>query len=145
VTQAGPRASDVQPLAELSESFISIAESVTPAVVSIRTIRPSRQQTSQLPEPARGLFAPPQDTPTEAGGTGFLIRDDGFIVTNNHVVAEATDIRVVTMDRREYQATLVGRDPTTDIAVIRIDGRGFPTVRMGDPREARVGEWVIAI
>ncbi len=148
VTQAGPSANDVRPLAELSESFISIAEAVTPAVVSIRTTRAARRQTSQVPEGVpeeyRRLFTPPE-APTEAGGTGFMIRDDGFIVTNNHVVADATDIRVVTMDRREYSAVLVGRDPMTDIAVIRIEGRGFPTVRMGNPHDTRVGEWVIAV
>jgi len=147
--QSGPDASEVRPLAELSQSFISIAESVTPAVVSIRTRRVAEvPRTAQIPEDMpeefRRFFDQPQITP-EAGGTGFLIREDGFIVTNNHVVAEAVEIRVVTMDRREYLAELVGRDPMTDVAVIRIRGSGFPTVRVGNPHDTRVGEWVIAV
>jgi serine protease Do len=147
--QSGPDASQIRPLAELSQSFISIAESVTPAVVSIRTRRVAEApRTGQVPEDVpdefRRFFEQPRIAP-EAGGTGFLIRDDGFIVTNNHVVADAIEIRVVTMDRREYRAELIGRDPMTDVAVIRIDGTGFPTVRMGDPHNTRVGEWVIAV
>lgn len=139
-----PAASDVRPLAELSESFISIAESVTPAVVSIRAERPApAEPEGNVPEEFRRFFRPPG--PQEAGGTGFLISRDGHIITNNHVVAEATAIRVVTMDRREYRARLVGRDPMTDIAVIKIEGESFPTVRFGDPQAVQVGEWVLAI
>jgi serine protease Do len=148
--QTQPTASEVQPLAELSESFISIAESVTPAVVSIRTERaarpalPSELREDAVPEEFRRFLQPPPG-PQVAGGTGFIIREDGFIVTNNHVVANADVIEVVTMDRRKFTARLVGRDPMTDVAVIRIDGTGFPTVRTGDPHDTRVGEWVVAI
>jgi serine protease Do len=152
--QVGPPASEVRPLAELSESFISIAESVTPAVVSIRTERSPRAATGArqpipdgVPEQFRRFFQnPPNQVPPQGGsGTGFIISDDGHIVTNNHVVANADVITVVTMDRRQYRAELVGRDPMTDIAVIRIDARGLPTVRLGDPNQTRVGEWVLAI
>jgi serine protease Do len=150
--QAAPSSQEVRPLAELSESFISISESVTPAVVSIRTERAARQTTrggaipDGVPEEFRGLFRqPPSNQPQRAGGTGFIISEDGYIVTNNHVVADADVINVVTMDRREYRAELVGRDPTTDVAVIRIQGNNFPTVRIGDPGAIRVGEWVLAI
>jgi serine protease Do len=152
--QVGPTATEVRPLAELSQSFISISESVTPAVVSIRTERSAAttrargpQVPEDVPEPLRRFFempVPPQ-TPQRAGGTGFIISEDGYIVTNNHVVADADMITVVMMDRREFRAELVGRDPMTDIAVIRIPGRGFPTVRLGDPQDIRVGEWVLAI
>jgi serine protease Do len=157
--QGAPAASEVQALAELSQSFISIAESVTPAVVSIRTERALRAGAGgrglpeEIPEAFRRFFElppnqqqPPGGSRPQAGaGTGFIVSDDGYIITNNHVVADADVIHVVTMDRREFRAELVGRDPMTDIAVIRINGRGLPTVRIGDPQSTRVGEWVLAI
>ena len=151
--QSAPAGDEIRPVAELSESFISIAESVTPAVVSIRTERRPRrggggggQTPENLPEPFRRFFENQPDQPTpQGGGTGFLISNDGYIITNNHVVADADVINVVTMDRREFTAELVGRDPTTDIAVIRIQGQALPIVRLGDPSTTRVGEWVLAI
>ncbi|MEX2583669.1 MAG: trypsin-like peptidase domain-containing protein [Gemmatimonadota bacterium] len=144
--QDAPTASEVAPIAQLSESFISIAESVTPAVVSISVERTARGAPEDVPEPFRRFFQqPPQGQPSRAGGTGFLISSDGYILTNNHVVADATLINVVTMDRREFRAELVGRDPTTDVAVIRISGEDLPTVRIGDPASTRVGEWVLAV
>jgi len=152
IFQAGPSPREVQPIADLSEAFISIAESVTPAVVSIRTERAARQARNSapqdVPEPFRQFFQIPpggQAPPREAGGTGFLISEDGYILTNNHVVQGADQITVVMLDRREFRAQVVGRDPTTDVAVIRIEGRGLPVVRMGDPHQTRVGEWVLAI
>lgn len=150
--QSAPAPQDVQPLAELSESFISISESVTPAVVSIRTERMETPgMRGGIPEEFRDLFPFPSREPNgepqmvRAGGTGFLIREDGYILTNNHVVADAMKITVVTMDRREYSAELIGRDPTTDVAVIKINGNDLPHVRIGDPNATRVGEWVVAI
>lgn len=152
VFQTPPAPQEVRPMAELSEAFISISESVTPAVVAIRTERPAQTARSgmpeDLPESWRRFFQipPNQDPqPQRAGGTGFIISADGHILTNNHVVADATSITVVTMDRREYPAELVGRDPTTDIAVIRIPAQNLPQVRIGDPNSTRVGEWVLAI
>ena len=81
----------------------------------------------------------------EASGSGFLISKDGYIMTNNHVVEDAQRIKVMLQDRREFDARVVGRDPTTDVAVIKIEGTGFPAVRLGDPTSTRVGEWVLAI
>lgn len=147
--QTTPSPQEVQALANLSESFISISESVTPAVVSIRTerTRSDRGFSEQIPEELRQRFGlpPASDEPQRSGGTGFIIRNDGHILTNNHVVANANLITVVTMDRKEYVAELVGRDPMTDIAVIKIQGTDFPRVRIGDPNATRVGEWVVAI
>ena len=142
--QDAPNAPEIRPVAELSESFITIAESVTPAVVSIRTERQARrasggQTPENLPEPFRRFFENQPDQPApQGGGTGFLISADGYIVTNNHVVADADVINVVTMDRREFTAELVGRDPTTDIAVIRVD-RDDPHTLVAEIVE-RIGE-----
>ncbi len=148
--QGIPAPQEVKALADLSESFISISESVTPAVVSIRTERigVARPGLERLPDELRPFFNLPSDgqpRTVRSGGTGFIIRADGHILTNNHVVADASVITVVTMDRREYTAQVVGRDPLTDVAVIKIDGNNLPHVRIGDPNTTRVGEWVVAI
>jgi serine protease Do len=152
-TTGQPSSADVRPVQELSQAFISIAESVTPAVVSIeteRTPRASRRgQPDEEMEMPFGLPFPQQRQgpriPQEASGSGFIISDDGYIITNNHVVAEADQINVVLSDNRNLRARLVGRDPLTDIAVIKIDGERFPAVRLGRSEGVRIGEWVLAI
>ncbi|HLM67581.1 MAG TPA: trypsin-like peptidase domain-containing protein, partial [Longimicrobium sp.] len=83
--------------------------------------------------------------PQEASGSGFLISADGHIITNNHVIADADQIHVVLSDNRNLRARLIGRDPLTDIAVIKIDGERFPAVRLGRSEGVRIGEWVLAI
>jgi serine protease Do len=83
--------------------------------------------------------------PQQASGSGFLITADGYVVTNNHVVADADQITVVLADNRHLRARLVGRDPLTDIAVIKVEGTGFPVVRIGRSEGVRIGEWVLAI
>ena len=83
--------------------------------------------------------------PQEGGGTGFLITEDGYVMTNNHVVEEADVITVTLNDRSVHDARVVGRDPTTDVAVIKLEGGDFPVVRFGDPSAMEVGEWVLAI
>ncbi len=146
--QTAPSARDIQQLSDLGESFIAIAESVTPAVVAISTERIATVRATipdDVPEQFRRFFENPPDVPIAAGGTGFIISEDGYIITNNHVVADAVRIDVVTTDRREYPAEVIGRDPTTDVAVIKIAARNLPVVRFGDPGETRVGEWVLAI
>jgi serine protease Do len=88
----------------------------------------------------------PQDQePLRAAGSGFFISRDGYIVTNNHVVENAAVITVKTTDERELKARLVGRDPATDLAVIKIDGGAFPYVSFEDRAKPRVGDWVIAV
>ncbi|HEX6912580.1 MAG TPA: Do family serine endopeptidase [Longimicrobium sp.] len=152
-TTAQPSSSEVRPVQELSQAFISIAESVTPAVVSIETQRTPRASTrrgrpDEEMELPFGLPFPQQRgprTPQEASGSGFIISADGYIITNNHVVAEADQINVVLSDNRNLRARLIGRDPLTDIAVIKIDGERFPAVRLGRSEGVRIGEWVLAI
>lgn len=83
--------------------------------------------------------------PFKGLGSGFIISSDGLILTNAHVVREAKDVTVKLSDRREFNAKVLGIDPTTDVAVIKIDAKGLPTVRLGDPRTIEVGDRVLAI
>jgi serine protease Do len=93
----------------------------------------------------RGPQMPRPDAPSRGLGSGFIVSADGLILTNAHVVQGADEITVRLTDRREFRATLVGSDPQTDVAVLRIDARGLPTVKLGDPARVRVGEPVLAI
>ncbi len=90
--------------------------------------------------------AQPDDTPEEASGSGFIVSEDGYILTNNHVVADADRVNVTLFDKRVFPAKVVGRDSTTDVAVIKIDaGNNLPTISLGDDAKSRVGQWVLAI
>ncbi|HEX2077985.1 MAG TPA: Do family serine endopeptidase [Longimicrobium sp.] len=150
-----PSHQEVRPVAELSQAFISIAESVTPAVVAIETerrapanARRGRGRDDDEPNPGFPFpFPLPQGPqgPQEASGSGFLITEDGYIITNNHVVADADEINVVLSDNRQLRARLIGRDPLTDVAVIKVEGSRFPAVRLGRSEDVRIGEWVLAI
>jgi len=93
-----------------------------------------------------GFQAGPQGPqPFRGQGSGFIVSADGLILTNAHVVREARDVRVRLADRREFTAKVLGSDPVTDIAVLRIDAKGLPTVQLGDPRRLEVGDPVLAI
>jgi serine protease Do len=129
-------------------SFADLAAQLQPAVVNIATRQKVQVATSM--NPLTGERRPvTQDQ--ASGGSGFLISADGYIVTNNHVVAggpagEAVDRVTVTLfDGKEYEAEIVGRDPTSDVALLKIRATGLPFVKMGDSKKSRVGEWVIAI
>ena len=153
VTEA-PQVSEaaVKPAMDLSEAFTNLAEAVTPAVVRIETRRtvtgPSRRE---VPEQFRRFFDEQQEgeeQPRQAvsGGSGFIVSDDGYILTNNHVVEGATDVRVYFPDRRYYSARVIGADPFTDVAVIKVDIEGdLPTMAFGDSDAVNVGEWILAI
>jgi serine protease Do len=94
-------------------------------------------------------FAPPGEEPKEfearSVASGFIISPDGYILTNAHVVAEADEVTVRLTDKREFKAKVVGADRRTDVALIKIDAKGLPTVTIGDPNKLKVGEWVAAI
>jgi serine protease Do len=139
----------VRQATSLSDAFIAIAETVTSAVVRIEV-----ERTMSLDPPLAGgglqdLFGRPrsqgQSVPQLLGGSGFIVSPDGYILTNNHVVADADRITVTLRDKRSFEATLVGGDATTDVAVIRVDAAALPYVMLGDSDAARVGEWVLAI
>jgi serine protease Do len=144
----------VQPARDLSQAFVNLADAVTPAVVRIESRRPARAAGRQMPDVFRRFFDVPEGGEQEgppsqgqlAGGSGFIVSADGYILTNNHVVEGADQIRVYLPDRRYYDAQLVGNDPFTDVAVIKIDaGAPLPAMSFGDSDDVKVGEWVLAI
>jgi serine protease Do len=90
-------------------------------------------------------FQGPQDVPVRGQGSGFIVSPDGLILTNAHVVRDAKDVTVKLTDRREFQAKVLGSDPKTDVAVLRIDAKNLPVVPLGSSRDLKVGEWVLAI
>jgi len=145
--QTGPRVSPeaVQPALDLSEAFVNIADAVTPAVVMIEATRRRARRPGRMEQ----FFGPPRDNQlpdiVPVGGSGFIISEDGYVMTNNHVVENAERITVSLHDGRKFRAEVVGTDPTTDIAVVRIDGDGLPTASLGSSAEVNVGEWVLAI
>jgi serine protease Do len=85
------------------------------------------------------------EQPVRGQGSGFIVSSDGIILTNAHVVRDASEVTVKLTDRREFQAKVLGADPKTDVAVLRIDAKGLPTVPMGSAKALRAGEWVLAI
>ena len=147
--QTAPVVSDaeVQPALDLSQAFVNVAEAVTPAVVQIETTRQRMRQSNDQRGWERFFRAPPSDLPDviSGSGSGFIISEDGYVLTNNHVIEDAQQINVTLLDGREFGAEVVGTDPTTDIAVIKIDGTDLPLASLGSSAEVRVGEWVLAI
>ena len=154
-TPSKPSAQQVQPLVETGNAFEAIADHVTPAVVSIQSEKLARSRPTQrqrnnrqpgLDDFLRQFDMVPRDAvPQEASGTGFIVSKDGFILTNNHVVADFDRVTVHLLDNRVFPAKVVGRDPTTDVAVLKIDANDLPTAQLGDDQQARVGQWVVAI
>ena len=92
-----------------------------------------------------GGYGEPQTREQRSGGSGVIISEDGYIVTNNHVIEDATKLKVKLNDGRTFDAKLVGTDPTTDVALIKIDEKGLPTIPFGNSDNLRLGEWVLAI
>ena len=143
----------VRPALDLSEAFTNLAEAVTPAVVRIEsTRRATGQAGQQIPDAFRQFFdvpgtgAPGQAPPRISSGSGFIVSDDGYILTNNHVVEGAEEIRVFFSNRRYIRAEIVGTDPYTDVAVIKVDAsESLPVMSFGDSDDVKVGEWVLAI
>ena len=130
--------------------FTVAAAAVTPAVVYIRTTYTNKgdDRESQMQQMFGDMFGQrvrPQNTPQMASGSGVIISPDGFIVTNNHVVEKAEKIEVVTNDHQSFKAKVIGTDPNTDLALIKIEGRDLPIVKLGNSDNVKVGEWVLAV
>ncbi len=141
-------AADPDALAAVSLGLVEIARALRPAVVSVDT-RGAPQ--SGVPSPLEELFGTNRRQPNSqfdvplGRGSGFIVSQDGYILTNNHVVARGERITVELLDGRSLPARLVGRDPTTDIAVLKIEADNLPTVDLGDSETAEIGELVMAI
>lgn len=142
-------------LEQTSLAFTHIADKAMPATVFIKTqIKDQSHGSSPFDmygdDFFRKFFGPQFQNPQQqqqqqtAGGSGFIISSDGYIVTNNHVIKDASQITVVLNDDREYTATVKGTDPRTDLALLKIDEKNLPFLTFGDSDKLRVGEWVIA-
>ncbi len=134
-------------LVALSDAFANVAESVKPSVVFIRSQKTNAAPQRQLPPGYEQFFPHLRQGPRveQGGGTGFIVSADGLIMTNNHVVEGADKVTVELPDRRTFDATVIGSDANTDIAVVRITAAGLKPAVLGNSDEARVGEWVLAI
>jgi serine protease Do len=146
-------------LAGALPNFAALVDAYGPAVVNVTTVTGGREVRGEGPQISpddpfydffrgfgfgngpRGGRTPPM----RGEGSGFVVSADGYILTNAHVVDDANEVTVRTTDRREYRAKVVGIDKSTDVAVIKIDAKNLPVVRIGDPNALKAGEWVIAI
>lgn len=137
-------------------SFVTLVKNVGPTVVNVSTIRTVRQTAEIVPNIPQDdpmfeffrRFMPPPDTrefQARGLGSGFIISQDGFILTNAHVVADTDEAVVRLTTKRAFKAKIVGIDPRTDVALLKIDASGLPFVKIGDPGKLEVGEWVAAI
>src|SRR6266704_8355 len=136
-----------KPATDIGNAFVAVAEHVKPAVVFIKSQHVERGESQRLPPGFEDVFPQMRRRPQveQGSGSGFIVSPDGYILTNNHVVAGADRVTVKLYDKREFTAKVVGTDPNTDVAVIRIDAHSLPTVAFGNSDPTRVGEWALAI
>ena len=162
-TAASVSSTPAAPLVSGLPDFTRLVERVTPAVVSIESTIGARQtggqqmpDDAQIPEIFRRFFGPGFEMPGGPGGrgsaprgtsmgTGFIISSDGYLLTNHHVVEGADEVKVRLSDRREFVAKVVGSDAESDVAVLKIDATGLPTLRFGNGASVRPGQWAVAI
>ena len=157
------------PLTPTSNGFADVAKAVTPAVVNITTVTAAKvsdghslpdELREKMEEFFRGPGGPsvprefrgpqgPDDQPRRhrgiGQGSGVLVSSDGYILTNNHVIDGARDVTVTLPDKREFKGKIIGTDPKTDLAVVKIEGQNLPTVAWGDASKLQVGEYVLAV
>ncbi|HSX10791.1 MAG TPA: DegQ family serine endoprotease [Chlamydiales bacterium] len=137
-------------LEQISQAFTDLADRTKPATVAIKCIISNSEQEFASPfdmfgdDLFRRFFQQPQQKQT-AGGSGFIVSADGYIVTNNHVVKDAKEITVILNDGREYEAVVKGSDSRTDLAVLKIEEKELPFLSFGDSDSLRAGEWVVAV
>ena len=127
--------------------FTYAAESAVDAVVYVKVV--AKDVVTRIPGSIFDFFfgygGTPQEREKVGSGSGVIIRSDGYIVTNNHVVEGATEIQVTLNNNKTFDAKLIGTDPATDVAIIKIDADGLPVIPFGDSDKLRLGEWVLAI
>ncbi len=125
--------------------FTYAAESSVDAVVYVKVVSQGSSNPSSIFDFFFGVPSQPGGRERVGSGSGVIIREDGYIVTNNHVIEGATKIEVTLNSNQTYTATLVGADPATDVALIKIDAKGLPVIPFGNSDDLRLGEWVLAI
>lgn len=139
-------------IVDTSRAFSEIAAAVSPSVVNISTTKViKRDANPQFDDQFFDLFNPfrefkaPKKWKEQSLGSGVIASEDGYIITNNHVIEQAEEIRVTLLDKRSFKARLIGADPKTDIAVVKVDAKDLPSVQWGDSDKLQVGEFVLAI
>ena len=159
---AAPAVMNAAPMAPIAAhalpDFASLAQAYGPAVVNVSVTQAPKTPVDkpqfwgfgeddpfyeffrrfQIPMPEGGV-------PRQGLGSGFIVSADGYILTNAHVVRDAAEVTVKLTDKREFKAKVIGTDPQTDIAVLKIEASNLPTVKLGDSKDIKVGEWVVAI
>jgi len=133
--------------------FVEAAAAVSPAVVHIKTsytgVSGSADRSGSPFDMFEDFFGGGgrrmQRAPRAASGSGVILTPDGYIVTNNHVVDNADKIEVVLSDRRKVSAKVIGKDPNTDLALIKVEATNLPIVKMGNSDNVQIGEWVLAV
>ncbi len=137
-------------LSKTGEALAAVVEAVKPAVVNISTVKTIRLRDPFFDDPFfRRFFGEPFGIPRERRqtglGSGVIVDPSGYILTNNHVIRGADEIKVTLFDRREFKGKIIGTDPKTDLAVVKIDAKDLPYIELGDSDKLKVGELVIAI
>jgi serine protease Do len=144
-----PPVSKVSPEAmAFNDAFINVADKVTPSIVQIEVISKVKNQYQDFFDQFPFFRNSPKGddyNEMKGGGSGVIISEDGYILTNNHVVKDAKQVTVYMHNKKKYNATVIGTDPTTDLAVIKIEASGLPAAYLGDSDKIKVGQWVMAI
>ncbi|HMT30113.1 MAG TPA: trypsin-like peptidase domain-containing protein, partial [Bacteroidia bacterium] len=141
---------DSKPGEESTTEFVSASEQSVPAVVHVKTTYGAvSANNNQYYNPFQDFFWGDRGfqnpAPSMSSGSGVIITDDGYVVTNNHVVANSDKVEVTLNDKRTLTAKVIGTDPSTDLALLKIDDKGLPFVPYGNSDNVKVGEWVLAV
>lgn len=157
MTMGFSQATMAMPITQQLPDFSTMAEQASPAIVNISTMGNTKRDQPQMedvPEILRRYFgldipdnwnSTPRQRRPQYLGSGFIISKDGYVLTNNHVIEDAQEIIVRLNDRSEYKATLVGADEESDLALLKVDGKNLPTVKIGSSETLKPGQWVFAI
>ncbi|MCS6905130.1 MAG: Do family serine endopeptidase [Bacteroidia bacterium] len=138
---------------EVAKDFVQASAIATPAVVHIKSLSGNTSKSDRYYNdeemffPFRDFFGDAfrEPIPSAASGSGVIISNDGYVVTNNHVIENASTIEVILNDNRKYEAKIIGTDPSTDLALLKINETGLPFLKFGDSDKLLVGEWVLAV